>query len=408
MKKKYFIISSIILIVLSLLMMLASGFIAKVLVNSLNESMKVFEEIEAQLMEKSNIDSQDIEIDDKKEPNIFDKILITSDSERINNLLDMSNEDFWTDYYQRYIIVTSIVFIVISAITIVIAKNNHILRNKKRIIIYSIIIMLLGTNVFISLIGLVNLIIVLCLKRKDEEDYPIPNGKITPLERLYNSKKEIVLGVVAILAYVLLYVVLRKCLASLFPTAFENETLSIIVDLIIDIVVLGIILLIYHEELLNGIKAFKADFAHYRRFVRRTFILTLVVTMIANVVRLVITSHTASENQFSLLDLPMWYLAFAAVIWAPIVEECVFRGSLRRIIPNKYLFIIISGLIFGVLHAISESTLFDVVITSIPYCIMGWAFALVYAKSNNIIVNICLHALNNFLAVVLMFTVLGC
>ena len=184
MKKKYFIISSIILIVLSLLMMLASGFIAKVLVNSLNESMKVFEEIEAQLMEKSNIDSPDIEIDDKKEPNIFDKILTTSDSERINNLLDMSNEDFWTDYYQRYIIVTSIVFIVISAITIIIAKNNHILRNKKRIIIYSIIIMLLGTNVFISLIGLVNLIIVLCLKRKDEEDYPIPNGKMYRMYRM--------------------------------------------------------------------------------------------------------------------------------------------------------------------------------------------------------------------------------
>ena len=227
------------------------------------------------------------------------------------------------------------------------------------------------------------------------------------MERNYRSKKEIVLGVIAIICYVVLYVALRRALNNYFPIISEDLKLSSMIDLLIDIIILTIVLFIYKEELLNGIKALKSEFTYYRRFIRRRFILTLIISMVANLIRLIITKNTTSENQLSVLELPIWYLAPIAVIWAPIVEECIFRGSLKRLIPNKYVFIIISGVIFGALHAISESSLFNIIVTSIPYCVIGISFSMAYEKSNNIVTNIAMHALNNFLAISLLIVAFG-
>ncbi len=405
MKKNYFIIVSVIQIILSLIVIGFSGAIAQNTINTLNESMKAFKELESNF--ENAIEEDQPIVESNEEENYFNSLFKTDDEERLNELFDLSDNDFLESYYQRIVIFLSIVIIVISIITIIIAKNNHILRNKKRIIAYSIITFLFGTNIIINILGLVSFIVILCLKRKNEEDYPVPKGKITPLEKTYRSKKEIIQGILAIISYVVLYVVLRGALNHFFPDLLADKTISCLIDLLIDIIVLIIVLAIYKEELLNGIKAVKSEFTYYRRFIRRRFIITLLITMLANIVRLIITKSTTSENQFALFELPIWYLFPVAVIWAPIVEESIFRGSLKRIIPNKYVFIIFSGLLFGVVHAISEASLFDIVITSIPYCVMGLSFAMAYEKSNNIITNIAMHSLNNFLAIVLLITVFG-
>ena len=407
MKKNYFIITSIILIMLCTIVIAFSGKIAQNTIDSMNEAISMFNELESEL--SINRDESIGELDSNKEESLdfFDSLFDSSDEDRLNELFGLTDENFMTGYYQRIIIAESITIIIMSAITIIIAKNNHILRHKKRIVAYSIFTMILGTNILINLIGLINLIVILVLKRKDEEDYPIPKEKIIPLEKTYRSKKEIILGVLAIVCYVFLYVIVRKALNHFCPNLMEDGTISILLELFIDIIVLAIILAIYKEELLNGLKAVKGNFTHYRRFIRKRFIITLLLSMLANIIRFAITKNATSENQFSLFELPMWYLAPVAVIWAPIVEECIFRGSFKRIIPNKYVFIIVSGVVFGVLHAISESNIFDMMITSIPYCIIGLSFAMAYEKSNNIITNIAMHALNNFIAIVLMLVVLG-
>ena len=406
MKKNYFIIVSVIQIILSLVVIGFSGKIVGNTVKTINESVEVFEEFGNGFKSAIEQENTTMELKDEEEDS-FSSLFKAEDEERLNALFNLSDENFFEGYFQRIIIASSIVIIIISIITIIIAKNNHILRNKKRIIFYCIITMLFGTNIIINVLGFVSFIVILCLKRKDEEDYPVPKGKITPLEKMYRSKKEIILGVLAIVAYVVLYIALRTVLDHFFPALSANKTTSCLIDIVIDMIVLIIVLAIYKEELLNGIKAVKSEFTYYRRFIRRRFIITLLITMLANIVRLIFTKSTTSENQFALFELPIWYLFPIAVIWAPIVEESIFRGSLKRIIPNKYVFIIFSGLLFGVVHAISEASIFDIVITSIPYCVMGLSFAMAYEKSNNIITNIAMHSLNNFLSMVLLITVFG-
>ena len=100
--------------------------------------------------------------------------------------------------------------------------------------------------------------------------------------------------------------------------------------------------------------------------------------------------------------MPRWFIVPAAIIWAPIVEELIFRGSLRRFIKNNKIFIVISAVVFGLLHTIVEATLTNVLFMAIPYMVIGGFFAYLYAKTENICTNIFSHAFFNTIATIFM------
>lgn len=108
-------------------------------------------------------------------------------------------------------------------------------------------------------------------------------------------------------------------------------------------------------------------------------------------------------------SMPQWFVIPAAVLWAPIVEELIFRGSLRRFIKNEKLFMVISAVIFGLMHTMVEATLINVFVMAIPYMILGSFFAYVYVKTDNICNSILAHAFQNavgmFLVNILFFVV---
>ena len=89
----------------------------------------------------------------------------------------------------------------------------------------------------------------------------------------------------------------------------------------------------------------------------------------------------------------------------PFYEEVLFRMGMKKMIGKKYMFIISSGLLFGLLHIfpLSEGISLELgIIQSISYVTMGIFFAYVYEKSNNIFTTIGLHFLNNFISVLVM------
>ena len=89
-----------------------------------------------------------------------------------------------------------------------------------------------------------------------------------------------------------------------------------------------------------------------------------------------------------------------AVIISPIIEELVFRKAIKNIFNNKYLFIIISSLIFGLLHVSSIRDINELLF-SIPYIIMGISFAITYQKTNNIFTSIILHSSYNLVLILI-------
>ena len=115
-----------------------------------------------------------------------------------------------------------------------------------------------------------------------------------------------------------------------------------------------------------------------------------------------ISKNAVSVNQETLESLPLYYTLPAAIIYAPIVEEIIFRGVIRRFIKNNILFIIISALVFGVLHTIGESSILNIFVMALPYSVLGAYLAYVYTKTNNIFTSITSHAIINSISSLFM------
>ena len=96
-----------------------------------------------------------------------------------------------------------------------------------------------------------------------------------------------------------------------------------------------------------------------------------------------------------------WLMLINAGIIAPCTEEIVFRKGFKKAFPNKWLFIISSALIFGLLHVITTMTQPLELLYIIPYGALGGAFACIYQKTESIYPSIAMHMFHNSALVIL-------
>ena len=104
----------------------------------------------------------------------------------------------------------------------------------------------------------------------------------------------------------------------------------------------------------------------------------------------VVSSNINSDNGALSLSEKIVYL-IATAIGAPVVEELVFRGVLIGILrkyTNVRTSIIISVIIFGILHFTSISVIFNAIV-------MRLAFGYMYVKKDNLALSMTMHAILN-------------
>lgn len=109
----------------------------------------------------------------------------------------------------------------------------------------------------------------------------------------------------------------------------------------------------------------------------------------------------ASENTTDLIEIAKLTPIFIPVIciFAPILEEIVFRGILFKAVADKTNFfvgVLLSTLVFAWIH--NDFTYF------IAYFMMGLVFAFLYYKTNRLIVPIIVHAVMNSFVVIAQLT----
>ena len=399
MKKVFFIVMSIIQIVVSIYAFIIAPQVAELQMNALNESISELEE-SMETLQYSEYRSRGFvpeEIDKEVSFNLDD--LFNGES-GIFSGIDMNA------YLLRIIRFTAILTILLNVIIIVIASKNHVLRHKARIVAYYVILLFISPHFIVWITSLISLIVLLVLKRTTDEDQPIKAPKVEVLEYPYFDKKNKIKALIMIFTYAILHFVIPAILINL-DIIVEKTIIEMIVSSILDLIVFGTAIYLYKDELKKGIEAFKNNNKGYRILILKLVAIAYACVMVFNVTRLIITQNVFSNNQANLNELNLLYIGILAVVWAPIVEELVFRASIRRFIKNKYLFIVISSIIFGVLHAFTEANLFMIAITSLPYIALGACLAVGYTKSNNILVDMSMHAINNFIAVVLMGLIFG-
>lgn len=186
-----------------------------------------------------------------------------------------------------------------------------------------------------------------------------------------------------------------------------TEIGKIICMLINDILLLIILFQIYKKSIKQDFKNFfNHNLKENLKIAVKYWIIGMIVMIISNYIIAIVTNGKLATNEESvreLIKIAPWYMAFELTIYAPISEELIFRRSIRDIVKNPYIYSIISGLIFGGLHAITSLNSAIDLLYFIPYCSLGITFALLYSKTNNIFSTITIHAFHNGLALLLYF-----
>lgn len=157
------------------------------------------------------------------------------------------------------------------------------------------------------------------------------------------------------------------------------------------------------------------NFIQDKRRMMKTICVLVMIMLIANIVLSyvvsLLTNTESSVNQTQIESTRMLnplLTVFSTCIFAPIVEECVFRGGVFRYIRGKHGFLlatIISSLFFGSIHVMDSFFAGDFtdIAYVLVYAMIGIVLAIAYERTDSIITPICIHFISNTFAIILMF-----
>jgi len=169
------------------------------------------------------------------------------------------------------------------------------------------------------------------------------------------------------------------------------------------VVILSLMIGVFYKQLIHDFKIFKSYFKEYFVLILKTWGKALVLIMITTIIIQIITRTTQANNQIALQNSfnsnPV-FIAILAMFYAPIAEELMFRGVFRKFIKNKKLFVIVSGVVFGLMHVIDDSKTLAEFSYVFVYSILGIYLAGIYARTNNLCTNIFMHFMQNTLSVI--------
>mgnify|MGYP002625813190 CR=1 FL=1 len=222
--------------------------------------------------------------------------------------------------------------------------------------------------------------------------------------------KDIGLGVLALLSYFILSMI------ETLPFDIMNLDINSLPSfvkitylLIYEILVIAIMLLIFNKKI---VKDFNDIIEHHKEYFSKCinyYLIGLAVMLISNAFAIFVVNGSIAGNEEAIRELfkvsPL-YIYLSSVIYAPIVEELVFRQGVRNVVGKNYLFVLVSGLLFGSLHVITSMNGIADLIYIIPYSSLGVAFAYMLYKYDNIFISMGFHFMHNGILIALQFLVL--
>jgi len=231
------------------------------------------------------------------------------------------------------------------------------------------------------------------------------------LEFLDKIKKKTLLTIKTI-GLILLLLIGPSFIILLFGNNYNNFSTNnrVLISFIANLIILAILFILYKDTLIKDFKNFfnKKIGENIETSFKYWFI-GFIIMIGSNLLISIITDGQIASNEESvrsLIEIAPLYMIFNVSIYAPLTEELIFRKSIKDITNNKWLYIILSGGIFGALHVITSLTGLIDLIYLVPYCALGIAFASLYHKTNNIYSSISMHCMHNTIAIILYLLVL--
>ena len=333
---------------------------------------------------------------------IFRNDILESNLIKINQMMERVGEEsqklfsnIIDNMSTTTIIINAVMCIIIAICIILMAYKDNFSKYRTKLIVLSIIGYTFSDNNYIGLLFIIELIMSVCIK-KEKIEIKKEKKELPVLEKHSTNLKEIILGMLFIVFYFS-----DNILANYIPKSFIIPYI-----ILFEIVLIILAILLYRTDLKRDLNVLKDNFKLYITYALKKWGIMLLVMVIVNIIITAITGEIKeSVNQQMLQKLPLLYVIPSAIIMAPIVEETIFRVILRKIIRNDKVFIIISGILFGMLHVTHEPTIISMITSSIPYIVMGCFMAHAYVKTNNMTTSMFIHAFQNTLGCISLLSV---
>lgn len=213
-------------------------------------------------------------------------------------------------------------------------------------------------------------------------------------------------SILLLLSYFVGYNFILPLLAMII--AIYNNYNEMIVYMVVDLLYLVIIYYCAKKAINEGFKRFKQHLWNNTIELFGQTLLLLGVNICCSLLIYIAFKVENSQNQIlvnQMLTSYFWYTAFSSVIFAPIVEECIFRLAIFRTFfkNNFWLPALVSSIAFGGIHVFSSLILgnYQDLVNIITYSLMGLIICRYYYRKDNFASAILLHMMNNLVGVIL-------
>ncbi len=206
----------------------------------------------------------------------------------------------------------------------------------------------------------------------------------------------------------LLYLMLNMYTSSFFIRDIYsgNQVLVNLALIASNFITLIIFVFIYRKTIVKDLYKFnKKDFKTGFNYWITGIVLMILLNVVLSIIGGTLVGNEATNREIIKNYLP--YAIFGMCIYAPVVEELVFRRALRPLFNNKYLYGLTSGFIFGSIHVFDEianllsTGVFTInLLYVLPYVGLGMFFAFSYYETDNIYSTITFHAIHNLIAII--------
>lgn len=227
--------------------------------------------------------------------------------------------------------------------------------------------------------------------------------------------KNILMNIGIFILLIIGYLVLPQVIGILVYNGLNlSENVSMLIgNLSFMFVLMASLYKMFNEKIKDYIK----NFTSYFKFTMKWWGIGLLVMYASNMIInfLIFGGDIAANeeaNRAFIQNSPIIGLISIAIV-APFVEEMVFRYGVRKISGRNKYFPIVSALAFGIPHVLAGldfanfftfSNLLEFVYV-VPYGALGYAFGMIYNKTDNILCSMTSHFLHNLMCFVIILLV---
>lgn len=215
-----------------------------------------------------------------------------------------------------------------------------------------------------------------------------------------NTKKELKYFIRLLIVFFLFFFssYLQYIPIMLFKIKNIDGTTSVLLNSFSNIVLFIILVIMYRKDLVREWKIFKEKSWHNIDIGIKCWLVGLFGMMVFNIILNTIFKANGATNEQAVQKMITafpWLMLVNGGIIGPFIEEIAFRKAFKDVFKTKWLFIIFSGVVFGLMHVVSSFTSFSNFLYFIPYSSLGIAFCYAYYKTDSIYTSAFLHIFHN-------------